>query len=167
MQPRNPAHTHTYKALLYESDRHADRHCQDAAEGWPVPECSFAVTDHADTWLAPKGGGGGGNDRAGAIRALFDFTCVPICVPGGGAGAGAGQQQEQEQAGQQLEQEGQGEEPPAPAPVAPPADERRYAVHTGPIAPPVNTIAHMGIVGLVFLAKAHEVGLLLGTLAWT
>jgi hypothetical protein len=39
-------------------------------------------------------------------------------------------------------------------------------VHTGPIHPPTNTIMHMGIVGLVFLAKVHEVGLLLGTLAW-
>lgn len=40
-------------------------------------------------------------------------------------------------------------------------------VHTGPIRPPINTIAHMGIVGLVFLAQAKDVGLLLGTLAWT
>jgi len=40
-------------------------------------------------------------------------------------------------------------------------------VHTGVIHPPTNTIVHTGIVGLVFLCKAYEVGLLLGTLAWT
>lgn len=43
----------------------------------------------------------------------------------------------------------------------------QYQVHTGAIHPPINTITHMGIVGLVHLAKSHDVGLLLGTLQWT
>jgi hypothetical protein len=32
------------EALLYESGKHTDRHVQDAANGWPVPPSSIAVT---------------------------------------------------------------------------------------------------------------------------
>lgn len=65
---------HPEQALLYESDQHTGRHCQDTAQGWPVPAGSFAVTDSAHTWLAPRTGGGGGP----ALQVLFDFTCVPV-----------------------------------------------------------------------------------------
>lgn len=66
-------------------------------KGWPVPDGSFAVTDNAGTWLAPHGGGGGG-----AVRALFDFTCVPVAgePEAGGPNAEGGPESRRYQVGE-------------------------------------------------------------------
>jgi hypothetical protein len=39
------------EACVYESQKETDRHCQDAAVGWPVPANSLAVTDHAGMFI--------------------------------------------------------------------------------------------------------------------
>ncbi|TFJ80548.1 hypothetical protein NSK_008124 [Nannochloropsis salina CCMP1776] len=125
------------EALIYQSSSRTDRHCQEAAPGWPVPPHSIAVTDRAETWMSGKGGGA----SLPPLRSLFDFTVIPVGMTPSEGGRSSGR-------------EG--------------GWERRclYEVHAARVDPPVNTIAHTGIVGLVFLGHVHEVGLLLASLQW-
>ncbi|GAB5036222.1 Hypothetical protein NocV09_03500410 [Nannochloropsis oceanica] len=125
------------EALIYESSARTERHCQDAAQGWPVPPHSLAITDHAGTWICAKGSGAA---SLHPMRTLFDFTIIPVGFTPHAAGEG-------------------GEEDVV-------AGERMYEVHSARIDPPTNTISHKGIVGLVFLGHVHEVGLLLASLNW-